>query len=127
MNPGLLSMIMRIVLWGIMFKYAFAALKSTAQGNLSPPPINLETLTTDFFQVFKRYQYTLLFEPTRFWFRMSDVCCIDKRSGGPKAVSVVFLYMSHSCTSPGQKVQMDEDILSVLYGVLSIRVIFARR
>jgi tetratricopeptide (TPR) repeat protein len=53
-QPGLLSTLMRVVIWGIMFKYAFAALKTTAQGNLAPPKIGPETISTDFFQVFKQ-------------------------------------------------------------------------
>ena len=54
MKPSLISTIMRILMWGVLFKYAFAALKKTAQGNLDAPAISLETITNDFFQVFKQ-------------------------------------------------------------------------
>jgi tetratricopeptide (TPR) repeat protein len=46
--------VVRLILWGILFKYSFSALKATAQGDLVPPKINTHTISKDFHQVFKQ-------------------------------------------------------------------------
>lgn len=51
---GPIGLIVRIVLWGILFKYSFSALKATARGDLVPPKVNTETISKDFHQVFKQ-------------------------------------------------------------------------
>jgi tetratricopeptide (TPR) repeat protein len=53
-GESFLFAILRIVLWGILLKYSFSALRATAKGNLIPPKINSETISEDFFQVFKQ-------------------------------------------------------------------------
>ncbi len=51
---SLIGLLLKIVLWGILFKYSFAALKTTAHGDLTPPKITSETISEDFMQVFKQ-------------------------------------------------------------------------
>lgn len=53
-GPGLLSALMRFVIWGVLLKYSFAALKSTAKGNMVPPKISSDTISEDFDIVFKQ-------------------------------------------------------------------------
>jgi Tetratricopeptide repeat len=50
----LFSKLMQLVLWGLLYKYAFAVLKSTAKGNLVPPALSKEVLTDDFGEAFKQ-------------------------------------------------------------------------
>ena len=50
----LFSVLVMIAIWGVLFKYSFAALKETANGNLRPPKITTEVLTEDFGEVFKQ-------------------------------------------------------------------------
>ncbi len=50
----LLGFMVRIASWGIVLKYAFAVLRSTAQGDLRPPKIDSDTIAKDFHQVFKQ-------------------------------------------------------------------------
>jgi tetratricopeptide (TPR) repeat protein len=50
----LIGTIVRLVLWGVLFKYSFSALKSTAQGDLVPPKISTKSISEDFHQVFKQ-------------------------------------------------------------------------
>ncbi len=52
--PSLLGLLVQVFLWGIFLKYAFAALKNTANGNFRPPNINSKTLVEDFSIVFKQ-------------------------------------------------------------------------
>ncbi|MBW2441070.1 MAG: tetratricopeptide repeat protein [Deltaproteobacteria bacterium] len=54
-GPGLFSMLMKGTMWLIVVKYSFEALKATASGNLRPPPVNSETISDDFGQVFKQF------------------------------------------------------------------------
>lgn len=51
---ALLGVVARVLLWAVLFNYAFAALKTTAQGDLAPPAVRSETITEDFLQVFKQ-------------------------------------------------------------------------
>lgn len=51
---ALVGLLLRVVLWAVLFNYAFSALKATAQGDLAPPGVNSRTITEDFFQVFKQ-------------------------------------------------------------------------
>jgi tetratricopeptide (TPR) repeat protein len=53
-NGGLFGFLMQIAIWGVLLKYSFASLKSTAQGSLRPPKINLETISNEFGIVFKQ-------------------------------------------------------------------------
>lgn len=43
-----------LILWGILIKYSYAALRNTMHGNLQPPEVSHETITEDFGQVFKQ-------------------------------------------------------------------------
>ena len=49
-----IGQVVRLVLWGVLFKYSFSALKTTAQGDLVPPKISIQTISADFHQVFKQ-------------------------------------------------------------------------
>ena len=51
---SLTGMLIRLAVWGVWLKYAFASLKATAMGNLNPPSISLETISDDFQDVFKQ-------------------------------------------------------------------------
>jgi tetratricopeptide (TPR) repeat protein len=51
---GIFGAVIRLIIWGIMLKYSYAALKNTADGDLSPPKINSETISEDFGVVFKQ-------------------------------------------------------------------------
>jgi tetratricopeptide (TPR) repeat protein len=51
---ALLGVLVRVLLWAVLFNYAFSALKATAEGNLAAPPVRSETITEDFLQVFKQ-------------------------------------------------------------------------
>ena len=51
---SIIGFLLKIVLWGILFKYSFSALKATAHGDLTPPGITSETISEDFMQVFKQ-------------------------------------------------------------------------
>jgi tetratricopeptide (TPR) repeat protein len=52
--PSLLSLLIQIFIAGLVLKYAFTALKNTANGNFHPPKINSKTLLEDFSVVFKQ-------------------------------------------------------------------------
>jgi tetratricopeptide (TPR) repeat protein len=54
-GPGLFSSLMKGVMWLIIIKYSFESLKATAGGNLKPPPVNSQTISDDFQQVFKQF------------------------------------------------------------------------
>ena len=54
-GPGLFSLLMKGTLWLVVIKYSFESLKATAGGNLKPPPVNAETISNDFGQVFKQF------------------------------------------------------------------------
>jgi len=47
-------MLIRFAIWAVILKYSFAALKSTANGKLIPPKVNLQTISDDFEVVFKQ-------------------------------------------------------------------------
>lgn len=53
-GPGLFRMLLQFVIWSVVLKYSFAALKTTASGNLIPPKVNLQTISSDFEVVFKQ-------------------------------------------------------------------------
>jgi len=55
MGPGLFNLLARSVLFLVVLKYSFEALKSTASGDLSPPGINSRTISNDIAQVVKQY------------------------------------------------------------------------
>lgn len=57
---SLIGLLLKIVLWGILFKYSFSALKATAHGDLTPPGITSETISEDFMQVFKQIAIYLI-------------------------------------------------------------------
>jgi tetratricopeptide (TPR) repeat protein len=52
---GFFRLLMRGIIWGMLVKYSYAALKETASGRLIPPEITSETLTSDSFIVFKQF------------------------------------------------------------------------
>ncbi len=61
-GSGFISSILRGVIWLMILKYSFESLKATAGGNLKPPPVNVQTITEDIWQVFKQFAvYWLLF------------------------------------------------------------------
>lgn len=53
-GKGLMLALFQFVVWAVMLKYAFAALRATAKGDLRPPPINSKTVGSDFELVFKQ-------------------------------------------------------------------------
>jgi tetratricopeptide (TPR) repeat protein len=53
-GSGLFSFLMQLAVWGVLLKYSFASLKSTAHGSLAPPGITLETISNEFGIVFKQ-------------------------------------------------------------------------
>ena len=53
-QPGLISAAIRFVLWAVMVKYSYEALRTTAEGELAPPPLNAKVLSEDFGIVFKQ-------------------------------------------------------------------------
>lgn len=59
--PGLLSAFFQMLLFGILLKFCFAALKQTAKGSMSPPPIDEHTITDDFTIVAKYWALGFLF------------------------------------------------------------------
>lgn len=60
-GPGLFNGLARFVIWAVMLKYAFAAVRSTARGNLAPPKIDAESISGDFSLVFKQLAMFLIF------------------------------------------------------------------
>ncbi len=53
-GPSFFSLIIQIVLWGLLLKYAFSSLQATIEGDLIPPKISTKTISDDFFRVFKQ-------------------------------------------------------------------------
>lgn len=53
-GPGLFKILIQIAIWCVVLKYSFACLRTTGNGNLSPPKINLKTISEDFGAVFKQ-------------------------------------------------------------------------
>ncbi len=51
---SLVSWLLRATLWGVLIKYSYSVLLTTASGNLAPPPLNSQSLSEDFHQVFKQ-------------------------------------------------------------------------
>lgn len=51
---GLIFSIIRFFIWGVMLKYAFAALRRSARGDLRPPQIDSKILASDFDLVYKQ-------------------------------------------------------------------------
>jgi hypothetical protein len=51
--PG--SLFIRLAVWVIMMKYAYAALTTTAQGALTAPKVTWELINQDVLQVFKQF------------------------------------------------------------------------
>ena len=61
-DTGFISSILRGAMWLMILKYSFESLKATASGNLKPPPVNAQTISDDFVQVFKQFAiYVLIF------------------------------------------------------------------
>jgi tetratricopeptide (TPR) repeat protein len=52
--PSLYFFLIRLALFALLVKYAFAALRATARGTLTPPPAWGDSVTTDFSPVFKQ-------------------------------------------------------------------------
>ena len=52
---GFFTLLFRGIIWGMLVKYSYAALKETASGRLVPPEITSDTLTSDFFMVLKQF------------------------------------------------------------------------
>jgi hypothetical protein len=53
-HPGIISFVIMAMAYCSMLLYSFAALKHTAKGNLTPPPLNKSTLSEDIALVFKQ-------------------------------------------------------------------------
>ncbi len=51
---GFIFGIIRFFIWAIMLKYAFAALRESARGNLKPPQVDSDTVASDFDLVYKQ-------------------------------------------------------------------------
>ena len=54
-TPGFLNFMIKCVIYCVMLKYAFAAMKATASGDLTPPGLTAEAISEDFGVVFKQY------------------------------------------------------------------------
>lgn len=54
-GSGLINWILRGVIWLVLLKYSFEALKTTASGNLKAPAISRRSISDDFQQVFKQF------------------------------------------------------------------------
>lgn len=59
-EPSLFDRLVQFALWGVMLKYSYSALASTANGNLRPPPISMKTISDDFEIVFKQISIFLI-------------------------------------------------------------------
>ena len=66
-GPGLFSTLMKGVMWLIVIKYSFESLKATAGGNLKAPPVNSQTISDDFGQVFKQFGIYIAILIAFFW------------------------------------------------------------
>jgi tetratricopeptide (TPR) repeat protein len=53
-SPGIISLVVRGLLWMMVLKYSFESLKNTAGGDLRPPKISARTLTSDMGPVAKQ-------------------------------------------------------------------------
>ncbi len=53
-NPGVLTILLAVTSYCVMLLYSFAALRGTANGDLTPPPLNRATLSRDFGLVLKQ-------------------------------------------------------------------------
>ncbi len=53
-QAGLLFIMLQFVLWSVMVKYSFESLRSTAEGQLTPPPLSEKVLVENFGIVFKQ-------------------------------------------------------------------------
>jgi len=69
-GSGIFSLLLRGIAWLIVLKYSFESLKTTASGDLKPPKINSETISTDFQQVFKQYGIFIWSPPTAFFMQL---------------------------------------------------------
>ena len=67
-GPGLLNLLVRVLIWAILIKYAYEVLKTTARGDLTPPKINAETISNDFQVVFKQIGLYIIMGIVYFWF-----------------------------------------------------------
>ncbi len=81
---GLFAAIARILLWGVTLKYSYAALTSTASGDLKPPPLDARTLSDDFHQVFK--QIVL--------FAVIGIGLVMAAAGGGRFLAIVFYLLA---------------------------------
>ncbi len=52
---GLIGLLGAMLVWGVRVKYSYETLKFSARGDLRPPPINAQTISEDFSQVFKQF------------------------------------------------------------------------
>lgn len=66
-KPSIFTFLVNAAIWGVLLKYSYAALKSTAQGQLSPPKINMETISEDFGVVFKQIGIYIIVGIAFFW------------------------------------------------------------
>ena len=64
---GLFSMLIHFVAWGILIKYSYEALKTTARGDLTPPKIEAETISNDFHVIFKQFGIFIMIGIAFFW------------------------------------------------------------
>ena len=53
-QPGIFMAILRFVIWAVMVKYAYEALRATAEGHFSPPPLSGKVLSDNFQIVLKQ-------------------------------------------------------------------------
>jgi tetratricopeptide (TPR) repeat protein len=51
---GIFGLLFRIIPWALMVKYAFEALRATAEGRFRPPPLNAQVLSENLGIVFKQ-------------------------------------------------------------------------
>jgi tetratricopeptide (TPR) repeat protein len=53
-GDGIILSLVHIALWAVMLKYSFEALKATADGHFSPPPLSSKVLSSNLQMVFKQ-------------------------------------------------------------------------
>jgi len=68
---GLLGLLLYGVIWLVVLKYSFEALKATARGDLSPPKLNSETVSQDIHQVLKQYLIYIIIGFVTMWLAVS--------------------------------------------------------
>jgi tetratricopeptide (TPR) repeat protein len=114
-RPGLLFLGLHFLLWAIMVKYSFEALRMTAEGRLTPPPLSEKVLVDNYGIVFKQilfYIALILF----FFFVVLR--------GGPFVAFPFLIYIGLTLPSMLTILIINESVVQALNPVMVIGVIF---